>query len=205
MIPSDIGRPIGHLKPNFVYPELESLITQVVDTVTVQERQVEGNEGQVFNLQIRPYKSIDNRIEGAVVVLYDVSSVQDQAAALEVATATGEALISTIREPLLILDAGFKVQRANRAFADTFRVRPGDIEGRPLYELGNGQWNIPALRRLLEEVLPQQKNFEGFEVEHVFPDIGRKRMLLDARRIESGRRRQGVILLVVRDVTDHGA
>jgi two-component system, chemotaxis family, CheB/CheR fusion protein len=203
IIPSDIGRPIGHLKPNFLCPDLEAIITEAVDTVTVQERQVEGTEGQVFALQIRPYKSIDNRIDGAVVVLYDVSSVKDQAAALEVALATGEALISTVREPLLVLDSDLTVRKANQAFCDTFKTKSGDTEGRLLYDLGNGQWNLPGLRRLLEEVLPKQKNFEGFEVDHTFPSIGRRRILLDARRIESGRRKQGVILLVLRDVTAH--
>ena len=205
IIPSDVGRPIGHLKPNFLCPDLESLITAAIDTVSVRQRQVEGSEGQVFSLQIRPYKSLDNRIEGAVVALTDLSSLADQAAALEVARATAEALISTMREPLLVLDAGLTVQKANSAFYEAFRVVGSDTEGRLLYDLGNGQWNIPALRKLLEEVLPHQKNFEGFEVVHDFPGIGRRRILLDARRIESGRRKQGVILLVLRDRTNHAA
>jgi two-component system CheB/CheR fusion protein len=204
IIPSDLGRPIGHLKPNFTCPDLDSLITEAVDTVSVREREVEGTDGRVFGLQIRPYLSLDNRIDGAVVVLFDVSSVQDQAAALEVASATGEALISTMREPILLLDSDLKVQRANRAFLAAFQVRQADTEGRLVYDLGDGQWNSPELRRLLEEVLPDNKNFEGFAVEHDFPDIGRKKMLLDARRIEAGRRKQGVILLILRDVTDHG-
>jgi two-component system CheB/CheR fusion protein len=104
-----------------------------------------------------------------------------------------------------VLDAGLTVQKANSAFYEAFRVVGSDTEGRLLYDLGNGQWNIPALRKLLEEVLPHQKNFEGFEVVHDFPGIGRRRILLDARRIESGRRKQGVILLVLRDRTNHAA
>jgi two-component system CheB/CheR fusion protein len=204
IIPSDVGRPIGHLKPNFLCPELESLIAEVVDTVSVREREVEGTDGRVFAMQIRPYKTVDNRIDGAIVVMFDVSSVQDQAAALEVARATGEALISTIREPILLLDKDLKVQKANRRFWERFQVSPGETEGRFVYDLDGGQWNIPELRRLLEEVLPEQRNFEGFQVEHSFARIGRRRMLLDGRRIESGRRKQGVILLIFRDVTDHG-
>ena len=202
IIPSDIGRPIGHLKPNFICPDLESLITETIDTVGIREREVEGTDGQTFALQIRPYKTIDNRIDGAVVVLFDLSNGEATAAALEVARATGETLIALIREPVLLLDGAFKVQRANRAFLDLFQLRADETAGRFIYDLGDKEWDLPELRRLLEEVLPERKDFEGFEVDHVFPRVGHKRLLLDARRIESGRRRQGVILLVMREAVE---
>jgi len=203
IIPSDIGRPIGHLKLNFVFPGLESLIAETIDAVSIREREVEGLDGKMFNLQIRPYKTVDNRIDGAVMVLLDVSSVEDQAAALDVARSTGEALMSTIRDPILLLDGDFKVRRANRAFAETFLIDAAEATGRFIFELGDKEWDLPELRRLLEEVLPQRKNFEGFAVDHVFARVGRKRLLVDARRIESGRRREGVILLVIREAATH--
>ena len=128
----------------------------------------------MFSLQIRPYKTIDNRIDGAVMILFDVSSVEEQAAALEVARNTGEALMSTIRDPILLLDSDFRVRRANRAFAETFRIDAEEVAGRFIYEIGDKDWDLPELRRLLEEVLPQRKNFEGFEVNHVSARAGRK-------------------------------
>jgi two-component system CheB/CheR fusion protein len=94
------------------------------------------------------------------------------------------------------------VRRANRAFCDLFRVSANETEGRLVFELGDGQWNIPALRRLLQEVLPQRQDFEGFVVEHDFPIIGHKKIALAGERIESGHTGIGVILLVIRDVTD---
>jgi two-component system CheB/CheR fusion protein len=163
---------------------------------------VESADGKTFALQIRPYQTVDNRIDGAVIVLFDVTNVQDSAAALNVAKITGEALISAIEAPVLLLDGDFKVQRANRAFGEMFRIGPEEAMGRFVYELGDRDWDLPELRRLLEEVLPQRKNFEGFSVDHVFARVGRKRLVLDARRIESGRRRQGVILLIVRESDD---
>ena len=202
VIPSDIGRPIGHLKLNFVLPDLESLIGEAIDTVSIREREVEGLDGRMFALQIRPYKTIDNRIDGAVMILFDVSSVEEQTAALEAARSTGEALMSTIRDPILLLDSDFRVRRANRAFAESFRIPEEDVAGRFIYDVGDKDWDLPELRRLLEDVLPQRKNFEGFEVNHRFARVGQKRLLVDARRIESGRRREGVIVLVIREAAN---
>ena len=198
IIPSDVGRPIGHLKPNFVCPDLEALIVEAIDKVSIRGREVEGTDGQTFALQIRPYKTVDNRIDGAVLVLFDASSAAAATAALEVAQATGERLIAEIRDPVLLLDSAFKVERANHAFLEMFQLRAEETNGRFVYDLGDKEWDLPPLRRLLEEVLPERKDFEGFEVDHVFPRVGHKRFLLDARRIESGRRQQGVILLIMR-------
>ena len=109
-------------------------------------------------------------------------------------------VFDTVREPLLVLDGRFQVRSANRSFYRTFRVSPPDTEGRLLYELGNGQWDIPRLRTLLEEILPHDTAFDDFEVEHDFPEIGRKVMLLNARRL----RQEGgeLILLALEDVTE---
>jgi two-component system CheB/CheR fusion protein len=199
VMPSDVGRPIGHIKPNIGSVDLEVLIKEVVDTGTVVEREVEDRAGSTFVLRLRPYKDVDNRLDGVVVALIDVSS------ALETARRIGEAIIARVRDPILLLDADRRVRRANRAFCEMFHVSPADTEGRPVFDLGAGQWNIPALRQLLQEVLPQRKNFENFVVEHDFPSIGHKRILLDGERIESGDTGVGVILLIIRDVTDGSA
>jgi signal transduction histidine kinase len=111
-----------------------------------------------------------------------------------------ESIHDTVREPLLLLDARLRVQSANRAFYRTFRVAPPDTAGRRLYDLGNGQWDIPRLRTLLEEILPQNLSIDDFEVEHVFPDIGPKVMLLNARRLRLAGTE--LILLAIEDVTE---
>ena len=94
-----------------------------------------------------------------------------------------EDIVETIREPLLVLDSDLMVLSANRCFYDTFKVTPKKAIGRLIYDLGNRQWDIPQLRTLLEEILPKEKKFNNYEVEHVFPNIGHKIMLLNARRI----------------------
>ena len=111
-------------------------------------------------------------------------------------------MIVTLRQPLLVLNAELRVERANPAFYDLFKVKPGQTSGRLIYDLGNGQWDIPALRHLLEIVLGGEEHVENFRVEHEFEDIGRRIMLLNARRIEGEEARPHLILLAVDDVTD---
>src|SRR5437763_6258489 len=109
-------------------------------------------------------------------------------------------IVDTVREPLLILDATLRVQSANRAFYQTFHVSPGETEGRLIYELGNGQWDIPALRRLLEDIVPTSSVFNDFELEHTFPVIGRRAMLLNARKLQAGHHGE-LLVLAMEDVT----
>src|SRR6188508_1491001 len=109
-------------------------------------------------------------------------------------------IVDTVREPLLILDATLRVQSANRAFYQTFHVSAAETEGRLIYELGNGQWDIPDLRRLLEDIVPQSSVFNDFELDHTFPVIGRRVMLLNARKLEAGQHGE-LLVLAMEDVT----
>ena len=113
-----------------------------------------------------------------------------------------ESIVDTVREPLLVLDTKLRVTTASRSFCQTFRVSREETEGQFLYDLGNGQWNIPALRELLEKILPQNTRVDDFEVEHEFEDIGQRFMLLNARRIYGEGNKTEVILLAIEDVTE---
>src|SRR4051812_8237926 len=110
-------------------------------------------------------------------------------------------IVDTVREPLLTLDATLRVRSANRAFYQTFHVTPGETEGRLIYELGNGQWDIPDLRRLLEDIVPTSSVFDDFELEHTFPTIGRRVMLLNARKLQAGHHGE-LLVLAMEDVTE---
>ncbi|MBK9077444.1 MAG: PAS domain-containing protein [Flavobacteriales bacterium] len=111
-------------------------------------------------------------------------------------------IVATVREPLLVLDADLRVQSASRSFYENFRVTPEGTENRLLYDLGNRQWDIPALRRLLEEVLPQENQVNDFSVEHEFEHIGKKTMLLNARRLIRATDQTPLILLAIEDITE---
>ncbi len=109
-------------------------------------------------------------------------------------------IVDTVREPLLILDATLRVRSANRAFYQTFHVTTAETEGRLIYELGNGQWDIPDLRTLLEDIVPKSSVFDDFELEHTFPAIGRRVMLLNARKLKAGHHGE-LLVLAMEDVT----
>jgi PAS domain S-box-containing protein len=109
-------------------------------------------------------------------------------------------IVDTVREPLLILDTTLRVRFANRAFYQSFHVSSDETENRLIYELGNGQWDIPDLRTLLEDVVPKSSVFNDFELEHTFPVIGRRVMLLNARKLQAGHHGE-LLVLAMEDVT----
>jgi two-component system CheB/CheR fusion protein len=122
--------------------------------------------------------------------------------ALKEARTYAENIVATVREPLLVLDEDLRVKSANRSFYETFGVSPEETEKHLVYELGDHQWDIPRLRELLEEVLPKNKVFDDFEVDHEFPTIGHKTMLLNARQLRRDGTDSGMILLAIEDVTE---
>ena len=111
-------------------------------------------------------------------------------------------ILDTIREPLLVLDHEFRVMQANRAFFRTFRVEPRDTIGAVLFDLGDGQWDIARLRELLRDKLPVGAQLDDFDVDHVFPGIGRKIMMLNARLVSQGPNEPRIILLAIEDITE---
>ena len=113
-----------------------------------------------------------------------------------------EAIVDTVREPLVVLDRDLRVIAASRSFYQTFAVEPRNTQGRKLYLLGDGQWNIPALRNVLEEVIPKHRIVEAYEVEHEFPTIGRRIMLLNARQVFDEDGSATALLLAIEDVTE---
>jgi two-component system CheB/CheR fusion protein len=200
LIPSDIGRPISDIKPNIDCPDLEQLITEAVDSVNTLEREVRDRNGNWFALRIRPYKNVENRIDGAVLALFDIDNVRRKELEAREAKEYADAIIETLRQPLLVLDSDLRVRRGNRAFYQTFGVPNSQTQDRLLYELGDGQWNIPILRTELENTLKNGRTFEAFRVEHNFPHIGRRVMLLNGRVLQM----EGLspkILLAIEDVT----
>ena len=198
LIKTDVGRPIGDLKPRIEVANLEPLIVEVLDTLRVKEQEVQDREGRWYTLQIHPYRSAGNQIDGAVLTLIDIDEVKrgerDRAA-----RDYAEAIVETVREPLIVLDGNLRVRTANRSFYRVFQVLPEETEGRLLYELGNNQWDLPELRRLLEEVLPQNNSFQDFKVEHEFTGVGKKTMWLNARRVAGKGRLAQLILLAIEE------
>jgi two-component sensor histidine kinase len=125
--------------------------------------------------------------------------------ALDEGHALAQAIVDTIREPLLVLDKDLRVVTANRSFYLTFRMQRQDVQGLPLYALGDGQWDIPELRSLLADIAPQHAVMDAFEVERDFAVIGRRIMLLNARKLFYEDNGHTTILLAIEDVTERRA
>ncbi len=122
--------------------------------------------------------------------------------AVQEAREYAESIVETVHEPLVVLDTDLKVISANHSFYQTFKVTPKGTAGKLIYKLGNSQWNIPKLRVLLEEIIPGNTPFQNFEVDHEFPTIGRKIMVLNARQIHSKGIGAPKILLAIEDITE---
>jgi two-component system, chemotaxis family, CheB/CheR fusion protein len=197
LLPGDIGRRLGEIRPNLEVEDLETLAREAIRRAAPQEREVRTNEGGWQMLHVRPYKTWDNRIEGAVISLQDVDTLKRT---LDQTREYADTIVESAREPILVLDAGLKVTAANPAFYRNFEVTPEETEGRLIYELGNGQWNIPRLRELLEEIVPRNSRVDDFEMSHDFPHLGTRDMQLNARRIEM-QPGHPFILLAIEDVT----
>ena len=149
-----------------------------------------------------PIRDEDGAVSGVVLVFRDITERYRQESVVQSALAYADDIIATLREPFLVLDGELRVVRANRSFLQDFAVTPDETIGRFVYDLGNQQWNIPKLRTLLEDVLPRHHSLEDFEVEHEFPHLGRRIMVLNARRIPERAGQGEQILLAIEDVTD---
>jgi len=200
------GRPIYELgNGQWNNPALRALLEEVMSAGSVfNDFELEhdfpaiGRRVMVLNARkLRPGR----HAELLVLAMDDVTERRSTEASLRAIESYAQDIVDTVRKPLLILDPGLRVRSANRAFYDTFAVSAPDTENRLIYELGNGQWDVPALRTLLEEIIPRSSVFSDFELERDFPAIGRRVMLLNARKLKAGDHDE-LLVLALEDVTE---
>ena len=177
-------------------------MTQVIDTVREQEREACDPDGRWYSLRARPYITVDNKVDGALLLLMDITDLKRSQYEVELAREYAEATIRTTREPLVVLRADLRVDRANEAFYNTFKVSARETENVLIYELDDGQWNIPKLRELLEDIIPGNNFFSGFEVTYDFQRLGIRTMILNARRLDNHSGLPEKILLGIEDITE---
>jgi two-component system CheB/CheR fusion protein len=203
ILPGDVGRPLTDLAAQFAGVDgLIEDMTEVYRTLSPRERELTGAQGQFFLTRMMPYRTTHDVIDGVVVTFFDVAQLKGAEQRALDAKIYAEDIVRTVREPLLVLDAGLRVQSANRSFCEMFRVSENEMKGQVVFDFGNRQWDIPELRRLLGEVLPQRKEVRDFRAEHDFPGLGRRIMLLGAREIPHEKDRAPLILLSIDDITE---
>lgn len=196
---ADVGRALIEINLKLDgLPNLQPLLTQVIDTALAQEHEVRDARGCRYALRLRPYRTLDHKIDGVVLMLVDVDAIKR-------AHALADSILATAREPLLVLDPDLRVRSANPAFCRSFGVSPEAAIGRLLYDLNGKQWDIPELRRLLQEVLPRDHRIEDFRIQHAFDGIGLRVLQFNASRLQQAEGQSPLILLAIHDATESDA
>jgi two-component system, chemotaxis family, CheB/CheR fusion protein len=194
----DVGRRLGEIRGSLDLANLEDIVSDAIVKVALHESEVRDANGAWYQLRVRPYKTIDNKIDGAVISFQNIDLIKRS---LEHARIYADALIQNAVEPTLLLDGTLRVVVANPAFYRWFQVSPQETEGTLIYELGNKQWDIRDLRKLLARITQEDTHVDEFEVRHNFEHLGRRVMLLHARRVEP-RKGEFLIFLSIEDVTE---
>jgi two-component system CheB/CheR fusion protein len=199
LVATDVGRSLGDIKADLEGEDLLTPARTVLETLVPWEREVHSADGAWYLARIQPYRTLDNVIDGVVLTFTDISQRVADEAAVQAARELAEAVVDTVREPLVVLDGALRVVSASRSFYQRFQTTVEDTEGKAFYELGNRQWDIPDLRQLLETVLPHDQICNDYVVEHDFPAIGHRRVLLNARRIVAKHGATPLILLAIEE------
>ncbi len=200
LIPADVGRPIADLNKRIDAPDLERLLQRVIETLLPYEQEVRDLEGRAYLMRLRPYLTMEHRIEGAVVQLLDITNLKRSMDQVNHALAYAEAIVDTIHEPLVVLDEKLSIRDANRAFYGALKLPLGAGAGRSIYEIAGGCFDIPAVRGLWEAIR-KQAEFNDVEIAIRLPDGAEKIFLLNARPMGNPAN-DSLILLAFDDITE---
>jgi two-component system, chemotaxis family, CheB/CheR fusion protein len=201
--PTDRGRPIGDLTHHLEYDDLVADAREVLRTLVAVQREVVSRPRpdkamHCFLVRLQPYRTMDDRIDGLVITLVNITDLKNAEQAVRQAKQFNEKIVNTVREGLLVLKPDLTVEFANESFYQMFQANERQTVGQKIYSLRNGHWDTPELRRLLEEVLPQESVFNDYRVEHEYEQLGRRVMRLNARRLDH----LELILLAIEDITE---
>jgi two-component system CheB/CheR fusion protein len=194
----DLGRPAADFAQRFRGGDLLPDANRVLATLLPADCEVFTDDGRYYIRRIIPYRTGYDRIDGVVVTFSDVTERKQRERDVQAAREYAESIVATVRDPLLVLSPELIVRSANEPFYRNFHVNQAETIGRPIFTLGNGQWDIPELRQLLLEVVPKDNQFRDFEVAHNFEQIGPRTMLLNGRRLDHAR----LVLLAIEDITE---
>ena len=198
LLSSDVGRPFSDLSSKIRLPELTAIIAGVLEDLAPFVRTVQREDGRWCELNVRPYRTRDGRVDGTVVSLFDVDAHKTAEGMIAAARDYAESVVDTVRDGLLVLDGKFRVRSVNRSYCETFREQRGDVEGQSVFDLAAGAWRAPELRERLEAAKTDNVHFEDLRLDRVFPNLGRRVISVTGRKVTGA----PWLLLSFADVTE---
>jgi two-component system CheB/CheR fusion protein len=201
LIPSDIGRPIGDIRPNFE-ADLDSLVSNVIESLRPHEQEILDRTGKWVRLQIRPYKTIDNRIDGAVIVMTDIDALKQSLNASDIALKYAMSVADTVQRPFVVLDHELRLQSANISFFEYFKLSLKAVGSNFFDVIGIRSDQISKLHAALNEALTSSEDSKNFEVDFESPNIGPRKLLLSAKKIQWISSENDAILVALEDITE---
>ena len=201
LLPSDVGRPIDDIKPNLAIEDLDGKIAEVIDTVVAHEEEVLGRDGRWYRLQVRPYTTLDKRIDGAVLSVVDIDALKRALGAAEWARDYAKATVDAVQVPLVVFNQKLEVVSANNAFDDHYNVSPDESAGRSIHDFVDGVLDVEPLRTALDGVRSANRSFQKLEMAFDLPRIGHRFLSLAGRAVATPDK-ELLILLSVEDITE---
>lgn len=207
LINGDIGRPFSNVKHNLKVADLQKQIERTIYETAPQELEVQDEGEHWYALRIRPYKTPDNRIDGAVIVLSDIHETKLASEKIKRERNIAQSILETMDKPFLVLDENFHVRIANQQFYKIFQVSADEVLDKLIFNLSDGQWDFPELHTLVENILPQQNQMKDIEVTHEFKRIGERTLKIHGHQISyqgqsTENRSIPIVLLSFDDLTE---
>jgi two-component system CheB/CheR fusion protein len=202
LTPGDVNGSLEELTTHLVGIDLKERVIGVLETLEFREDDVRDEAGRWYRLTMRPYRADQDSVAGVVLSFVSIDALKRSEQQIERARRYAEGIIATVQVPLLVLDAKLRVVSANESYYESFRTSPADTEWRSISELGSRQWSNASLTELINEAVGHDKPFTGFLVEHEFPGLGRRRIVLSGRRLVRRGHEPPLVLLALEDVTE---
>jgi two-component system CheB/CheR fusion protein len=198
---ADLGRALSGIDLQINAPLLKEAVRDVVAGFEARQLEVRDRQERWYSLWIRPYQTTASAIDGAVLSMTDITEKRNGIRALEAARDYAEAIVETVNDSLLILDQHLKVKSASRFYYELFRTSPGEVNGLSIYELGDGLWNVPSLRKQLTALASDETPFSGWEDEFDVPRVGRRTLTVSGRVVKSDANNEKKIVVAIEDVS----
>ena len=202
LMPADIGRPLDHFALKFRDDNLLADGARVMDKLQVLETEVSGIDGRWYLRRMLPYRTLDNRIAGVVITFFDITDKRAARAASTEARIYAQAIVDTVRQPLLVMDDALNVVSLNPAFESLFKVSAAAEIGKSVFDVAKGGWKQPQVRALLDSLISDGIPFNDVQVYQSFPAIGLRHLLINGRKLLREGGRPSLILLAIEDVTE---